>query len=63
MPNYKLTYFNARGRAEPIRLIFAQAQVEYDDNRIEQPEWPELKKGMYNIQHCNMIENCLLNQF
>jgi glutathione S-transferase len=40
---YKLTYFNIRGLAEPIRLIFAAAGVEYEDNRIEKSQWPELK--------------------
>ena len=43
MPNYKLTYFNGRGRAELIRLIFAQAGVEYEDNRIVKEQWMELK--------------------
>eukprot|EP00386_Alphamonas_edax_P003742 GDKI01011303.1.p1 GENE.GDKI01011303.1~~GDKI01011303.1.p1 ORF type:complete len:238 (-),score=75.52 GDKI01011303.1:229-942(-) len=33
----KLVYFQARGRAEIIRLIFAQAKVEYDDVRFREP--------------------------
>ena len=37
-PKYILTYFNARGRAELSRLIFAAANVEYTDNRID--DWP-----------------------
>jgi len=39
----KLTYFNARGRAEPARLILAQAGIEYEDIRIEREEWAALK--------------------
>eukprot|EP00455_Lapot_gusevi_P014590 TRINITY_DN172_c0_g3_i3.p1 TRINITY_DN172_c0_g3~~TRINITY_DN172_c0_g3_i3.p1 ORF type:complete len:226 (-),score=90.00 TRINITY_DN172_c0_g3_i3:274-894(-) len=31
----KFTYFNARGLAEPIRLILAEAGVEYIDNRVD----------------------------
>ncbi|CEL96819.1 unnamed protein product [Vitrella brassicaformis CCMP3155] len=33
----RLFYFHARGRAEIIRLIFAQAEVEYDDVRFREP--------------------------
>jgi len=40
---YKLVYFNGRGRAEPSRLIFAYAGVNYTDQRIEQAEWPGMK--------------------
>jgi len=41
--SYRLTYFNGRGRAELIRMIFAQAGVAYEDVRIERAEWPQLK--------------------
>ena len=45
MPTYKLIYFNAKGRAEITRFIFAQSGVPYEDKRIEYDakEWPELK--------------------
>ncbi|XP_039701666.1 hematopoietic prostaglandin D synthase isoform X2 [Pteropus medius] len=43
MPNYKLTYFNMRGRAEIIRYIFAYLDIKYEDHRIEQADWPEIK--------------------
>ena len=36
---YKLYYFNMRGMAEPIRIIFAQAGVEYRDYRMESEQW------------------------
>ena len=39
MSTYKLYYFNARGSAEPIRIIFAQAGVEYRDYRMEREQW------------------------
>ena len=48
MSGIKLTYFNLKGRAELARLILAQAEVEYEDSRIEREEWPELKKGEVN---------------
>nr|XP_012142107.1 PREDICTED: uncharacterized protein LOC100881277 isoform X3 [Megachile rotundata] len=43
-PSYKLIYFNARGRAEHIRYIFAYAGIDYVDERISKERWPELKK-------------------
>jgi len=41
---YKLTYFNIRGVAEPIRMMFAVAGVPYEDVRVKQEDWPEMKK-------------------
>ncbi|XP_051059004.1 hematopoietic prostaglandin D synthase isoform X1 [Phodopus roborovskii] len=43
MPNYKLIYFNMRGRAEIIRYIFAYLDIKYEDHRIEQADWPQIK--------------------
>lgn len=43
MSQYKLTYFNGRGRAELARLLFAVAGVQYEDIRIEKDAWPQLK--------------------
>lgn len=43
-PQYKLTYFNMRGKAEVIRLLFAVAGVEYEDCRIERDDWPTEKE-------------------
>lgn len=47
MPSYKLSYFNARGRAEKIRLMFAAAGVEYEDYRFKDfEEFKKLKDGI-----------------
>merc|ERR1712106_190667 len=43
MSGIKLTYFNLKGRAELARLILAQAEVDYEDCRIEKEGWAELK--------------------
>lgn len=43
MVNYKLYYFNMKGRGELIRLLFAASGQKYDDFRIGQNDWPEYK--------------------
>jgi len=42
-PQYKLTYFDVRALAEPIRLLFAFQGVEFTDERIPRDQWPAIK--------------------
>lgn len=42
-PPYKLYYFNGRGAAETIRLLFSYGKIDFEDVRIEQDQWPTLK--------------------
>ena len=50
MSTYKLIYNNSRGRVEPIRIIFAQAGVKYEDIRFDHDQWVnECKKRKLNI--------------
>lgn len=44
MVQYKLHYFNIRGRGEIIRLVFAAAGQEYEDHRFEFQDWPKYKQ-------------------
>ncbi|CAJ0930379.1 unnamed protein product, partial [Mesorhabditis belari] len=44
--DYKLYYFNARGTTEPIRQLFALAQIPFEDIRIEQDDWGNTKMNM-----------------
>lgn len=41
--SFTLIYFDIRGRAEPIRILFALAGVKYIDRRLSKEEWPEMK--------------------
>ncbi|XP_006825032.2 glutathione S-transferase-like [Saccoglossus kowalevskii] len=46
MSQYKLVYFQFRGRAELARLVFAEAGIEYEDIVIDRKdEWPKLKSS------------------
>ena len=47
MPQYKLYYFPIKGRAEIIRLLFAQAGVEFEDIQVPFSEWKETKSSEY----------------
>ncbi|MDR5387527.1 glutathione S-transferase family protein, partial [Salmonella enterica subsp. enterica serovar Typhimurium] len=39
----KVTYFNARGRAEIIRLVLKASKVEFEDVRLTKEQWAEVK--------------------
>lgn len=46
MPQYKLLYFNLRGRGEPVRWVLAAADQPYEDVRFSrETEWPFKKPG------------------
>ena len=40
---FKLIYFNLRGRGEVARLIFTYAGQNFEDCRIKSANWPEFK--------------------
>ncbi|CAN2388966.1 prostaglandin-D synthase activity [Pristimantis euphronides] len=55
MPNYKLTYFDFRGRAEILRYLFAYTNTEYEDCRIDFKDWPA-HKDSYSFGKLPVLE-------
>jgi len=55
---FKLTYFNFRWLAEPIRYIFKYVEEDFEDTRIEMDEWqkPEMDKTVYPYGKIPMLE-------
>jgi glutathione S-transferase len=43
MSEYKVTYFNGRGKGELIRLVFGAAGQQFEDDRVEFDAWPARK--------------------
>jgi len=41
----KLTYFNVRGRGEAIRLAFEDNGIQYDNDIVDESQWPAIKKS------------------
>lgn len=67
MPQYKLTYFDLRGLGEVVRLIFHYADVKFDDVRITQEKWPELKPStivlLFNGFHKRLVQAHHMGRF
>jgi len=63
MPTYKLFYFNGRGRAEIVRLVLAEAGVDYDDVRFEREAFMEEKaKAPFGMFPYMSVDGELLGQ-
>ncbi|KAI0988407.1 hypothetical protein GJ496_003255 [Pomphorhynchus laevis] len=40
---YRLIYFDVKGKGEAIRLLFAAANVDFEDVRVNADKWKEIK--------------------
>lgn len=57
MPNLRLTYFDAAGRAEPIRVALHMAGQAYEDRRLKFPEFAALKEqGAFPLGSLPILE-------
>lgn len=45
MTQFRLTYFDAPGRAEPVRVALFLAKVPFEDRRVQFPEFMALKQS------------------
>jgi len=52
---FKLTYFTLKFLGEPIRYQFAYADVDFEDHRIAQDDWPALKES-YEYRKLPVLE-------
>ncbi|KAK9506833.1 hypothetical protein O3M35_008695 [Rhynocoris fuscipes] len=55
MSKTKLTYFNLTGLGEPIRLMLAYGNIEYEDCRVSRQEWAAMKPSLA-WPHLPMLE-------
>lgn len=46
---YKLSYFEERGRAEILRLLFVGAGQEFEDERLTGDSWAAFKPSKINF--------------
>ena len=50
---YKITYFNARGRAEVSRMLLCLADQEFEDVRVDSEQWMAMKEGQCHRHELN----------
>lgn len=61
MSTYKLTYFNAKGIAEFLRLLLAYGGVDFEDIRIESREWAGIKPSKISILISSIISDIYIS--
>lgn len=54
-PRFTLTYFDIRGKAEVIRLMFAASGVEFEDKRIAVEDWSKIKPSKFAQHACSRL--------
>ena len=54
--HYKLFYFNLKGKAEVIRMLFHIAGQDFDDKRFTIDEWKSVKPKLLRYQQAPILE-------
>ncbi|CAD5213733.1 unnamed protein product [Bursaphelenchus okinawaensis] len=54
MPKYELTYFNFRGRGEPIRQILHYGKVPFEDTKVTMEQWGGIKEDKKRFPYGQM---------
>ena len=60
MPAYKVIYFDARGRAEPTRMMLAHAGQEFEDVRYTSEEWGKNKASKFSLAGARLKEQSIV---
>ena len=55
---FRLVYFDIRFRAETSRIMFALSGIPYEDKRVQQSEWAELKPSKFMHLNCFLGIEC-----
>lgn len=61
MPAYKVTYFNIKGLAEPMRYLLAYGNIDYEDVRVEKENWPALKSSKHDLRFTGFLDDVIRN--
>ena len=56
MPEYKLYYFDGKARAEATRMLFNLADQPFQDIRVTNEEWMEMKPSKVHDTAIIIIE-------
>jgi len=63
MAHYKLTYFDTGGRAEPVRIAFHAAGIDFEDVRIGFPDFMAMRKNLrFNCLPTLEIDGTIVTQ-
>ena len=63
MPTYKLHYFDIRGLAEKVRMLFSYGGIDFEDIRYTKDTWKENKPSKAIVLFCQIGLNAVFYCF